>query len=264
MLLSVKEEENVHSCHEGVKVSVDSTLVTTNRTSYGEAHLIYYDPRTGRSFRFVLHRKNVRKANIYACASCKTRGKYVRIMVQNGVFLRDPASLDHICHLSSSELEVLRLKKGMERLKKRKLLLEATYMNGGFPRAAAKTSSATKPKSSVTWEESAPVLSRVDPVIKTDPVEAKNPSSVTVKVELDEDNLPQPRNELQKCEQAPSQMGRTAPPPPRNEVFLESVKMAVESLPESNREDAYVDILHYIYTTIFRRYQNPESMKSNK
>uniref|UniRef100_A0A0K0D504 FLYWCH-type domain-containing protein n=1 Tax=Angiostrongylus cantonensis TaxID=6313 RepID=A0A0K0D504_ANGCA len=85
----------------------------------GKTALFYEDAVSGRSFRFILHRKNARKADIYACAKCKSRRKYVRIMVQNDKFLCDPASLDHICYMTPIELHNERVNN--ERLKQRKI-----------------------------------------------------------------------------------------------------------------------------------------------
>lgn len=69
------------------------------------------------------------------------------------------------------------------------------------------------------------------------------------------DELPQCRNEIQMSEQEPPETAETFRSL-RDEVFLEGIKMTVENLPKYNRNSAYVDILHYFYTTIFRKYHN--------
>ncbi|KAK6011419.1 hypothetical protein OSTOST_23493, partial [Ostertagia ostertagi] len=92
--------------------------------------LYYDDPYTGRSFRFQLHRKNSRKADIYACSKCKSRRKYVPIMVRNDKFLCDPASLDHICHMNPTELQAERIR--MEEMKRRKRNRLLPYSTGEY------------------------------------------------------------------------------------------------------------------------------------
>ncbi|EYB99503.1 hypothetical protein Y032_0122g1085 [Ancylostoma ceylanicum] len=160
----------------------------------GKTALVYDDVRTGRSFRFILHRKNARKADIYACARCKSRRKYVRIMVHNDAFLCDPASLDHICYMNAVELRDERLKSeqrkhsSLKRPSSEVTHFDEKLLEGGIgvlcPReeiqgaakseshsVKAESHSSASPKSpAAAVEESALLLSLNEFVSQTDPI----------------------------------------------------------------------------------------------
>ncbi|KAL6724719.1 hypothetical protein Aduo_019582 [Ancylostoma duodenale] len=243
----------------------------------GKTALVYEDLRTGRSFRFILHRKNARKADIYACARCKSRRKYVRIMVHNDKFLCDPASLDHICYMNAVELRDERLKieqrkqSSLKRLSSEVTNFDEKLLEGGIgvlcPRGEfqeavksdshpvrADSHSSASPKSpAAAVEESALLLSLNEFVSQTDPVAEINPSNDAMEVGTSrDDDPPHFKEEPQTSEQEPVE---TKPAPLlRDEVCLESIKMALERLPTNTRDRAYVDILRYVYTTIFDKY----------
>ncbi|CAJ0610241.1 unnamed protein product [Cylicocyclus nassatus] len=178
--------------------------------------LLYEDPHTGLSFRFILHRKNARKADIYVCAKCKSRRKYVRIMVHESTFLEDPAALDHVCHLPMEE----------ERKPEKRKLDDLEKL---LPKRPNLQIPADEPSCSAEAND--------------------------VGLELGLNVLKPVEDEPQQSEQEPSSETKSTSLF-REEVFLESIRMAVEGLPKINRDKAYVDILRYIYTTVFDKYGN--------
>ncbi|VDO43715.1 unnamed protein product [Haemonchus placei] len=256
--------------------------------------LYYDDPRTGRTFRFLLHRKNTRKADIYTCAKCKSRRKYVRIMVRNDNFLSDPGLLDHICYMNAAELRLERIR--MEERKRRKRnrlppydlddILEAeAYLypkgSGTISDEGCVISSAPSSPNSPALEDSPEAILPKELVkTETDSVLEKTQTSSTddpvagcgqpqmsgvIKDEQQDRTITHPskeeaqpmmtpvwKDEPQTSEQEPSESQPN--PRIRGDAFLESIKLALESIPPENRQKAHVDILRYIYTTIFDRY----------
>ncbi|XGW13420.1 hypothetical protein V3C99_000056 [Haemonchus contortus] len=255
--------------------------------------LYYDDPRTGRTFRFLLHRKNTRKADIYTCAKCKSRRKYVRIMVRNDHFLSDPALLDHICYMNAAELKQEHIR--MEERKRRKRnrlppydlddILEAeAYL---YPKSSGTisdegcviSSAPSSPNSPAVEDAPEAILLKGLVKTETDSVLEKTETSSTddpaascgqaqsgvIKDEQQDQTVMHPskeearsmmthvwKDEPQTSEQEPSES--QASPRIRDDAFLESIKLALESIPPQNRQKAHVDILRYIYTTIFDRY----------
>ncbi|EYB99502.1 hypothetical protein Y032_0122g1084 [Ancylostoma ceylanicum] len=82
-----------------------------------------------------------------------------------------------------------------------------------------------------------------------------NPSNDAMQVgtSRDVDDPAHFKDEPQTSEQEPVET-KPAAPLLRDEVCLESIKMALERLPTNTRDRAYVDILRYVYTTIFDKY----------
>ncbi|KAE9412845.1 hypothetical protein Angca_000899, partial [Angiostrongylus cantonensis] len=240
----------------------------------GKTALFYEDAVSGRSFRFILHRKNARKADIYACAKCKSRRKYVRIMVQNDKFLCDPASLDHICYMTPIELHNERVNN--ERLKQRKI----KKLMAELPPLGLILSSHIR--NLIVWRVNSP-SSRVEVSVSTCPqtYQKRSPSFAVAretyryttsfcliddafllgllsaalmdgKLRLQSLETLQVYDDAQNSEQEPGETKCT--PMVRDEACLESIKMALESLPLHTRQKACVDIIHFVYTTIFEKY----------
>nr|CDJ98531.1 transposase [Haemonchus contortus] len=275
--------------------SKDHEYSNTRNALEKRQSLYYDDPRTGRTFRFLLHRKNTRKADIYTCAKCKSRRKYVRIMVRNDNFLSDPASLDHICYMNATELKQERIR--MEERKRRKRnrlppydlddILEAeAYL---YPKGSGTVSDEGCVISSAPSSPNSPAVedvsegARLKELVKTETesVLEKTETSSTddpaaagcsqaqmsgkIKDEQQDRTIvhhskeearsmmtPVWKDEPQTSEQEPSESQPS--PRIRDDAFLESIKLALESIPPENRQKAHVDILRYIYTTIFDRY----------
>ncbi|KJH46635.1 MBOAT family protein [Dictyocaulus viviparus] len=233
---------------ERSNVTNDSENYCLKRTE-GKTALFYEDSNSGRSFRFILHRKNARKADIYACAKCKSRRKYVRIMVQNDKFLCDPASLDHICYMSPIELYNERVKnEGTQQRKTRKLVAELkTIGDTNLEDRNSVVPTSSEPKevyagslldcSDSTFtnslaEEQYCVTPSSENVIEAHSV-AEGSSSNMFKTETNRE-MSFIRDELQASEQEPTE---TKPSPLlRDEVCLQSIKMALEKFLDNGIE----------------------------
>ncbi|KAK6047102.1 hypothetical protein COOONC_15392, partial [Cooperia oncophora] len=250
--------------------------------------LFYYDPFTRRSFRFLLHRKNSRKADIYTCARCKSRRKYVRIMVRNDKFLGDPAALDHICHMNAAELqeERVRMEERKQRKRNRFLLCDNDdglfegdlNLNNGCDSVISDdgcilSSTPNSPKS-LANEDGSRLDSLDDLELEADSTSEKGPSSssaaptpgpsrvVMAGVVKEEQQQPvyypskeesysilstQPTDDYHLMTSAVKDESQTSEQEPsdphsnsliRDAVFLESIKMAVDSIPQAKSPES--------------------------
>ncbi|KAE9421794.1 hypothetical protein Angca_000733 [Angiostrongylus cantonensis] len=236
--------------------SADQTAVTLDSASHGlkgtqrEAALLYVDAVNGRSFRFVLYR-NLPKADIYACAKCKSLEEDVLIMVQNGKFLCDPASLNHICYMTPMELHNERVNN--ERLNQGKVGKRVAELPSVGGKSFKDLKQVELFSSSIDFNWCA--CHDGDFTHEHFMKRQASLSDVTKAAEI----LTTPRvgGEAQKSEKEPGESRRT--PMTADEVFLHITKMAVGYLPSHARRKAYVDITRYLFSIIYDEYFDEHS-----
>ncbi|KAK5984959.1 hypothetical protein GCK32_013953 [Trichostrongylus colubriformis] len=204
-------------------------------------------------------------------------------MVQNDKFLSDPAALDHICYMNAtdpgfylwkvtspaltSELSFLCLrlwfpkKKGCLNVIEAETDFHPKYDSAISDEGTFVNSTSNSPNHGRTSQASKDFhYQEIYRPIKEDahsmmPRQCKEELQSSLPPQPKDEcqsNRPPPKDELQTSEQEPSEPQSSATL--RNEVCLESIKMALESIPPANRQKAHVDILRYVYTTIFDKY----------
>ncbi|CAI4227373.1 unnamed protein product [Auanema sp. JU1783] len=242
-------------------------IVPMNDHSDKEA-VLYSDPNSNKHYRFILHRRNHQKADNYACARCKSRKKYVRILIAGEYFLEDPASLDHICYLNQEELRENR-ERSIDQ-KNKDMMREKQKITAQLQSAKDfKEQTPNKQTDKGLLPAIARILEHDDPSILDSSSESLRDegelrdslcSSIldTLLKNMPKQESGEPQIKRLRKEEKPDPDPQE--PTPQNaqtqasDVFSISLKRALDGILPENRAKAENEILRYVYSTLYAKY----------